>query len=137
MRLRVLLIVVWLGLLGARAQMVDSLFTSLSPDKLTLLVYYDPDCTECRQELFALRHASIVESKISEGLLQILAIYQGDDAALWQEHRQSLPATWQVVMRPTLSLHPLGISLLDADQKVMLSNANIQQITKILSDLWE
>ena len=117
--------------------MVDSLFTSLSPDKLTLLVYYDPDCTECRQELFVLRHASIVESKISEGLLQILAIYQGDDAALWQEHRQSLPATWQVVMRPTLSLHPLGISLLDADQKVMLSNANIQQITKILSDLWE
>ena len=88
MRHCILLILAWVWSLGLGAmERGDSVFSSLQPDRLTLLVFYDLDCAECRQELFALRHASVVEARIKEELLQVLAIYTGEDEALWLEHR--------------------------------------------------
>lgn len=138
-----ILILAWVWSLGLGAQTRgDSVFSSLQPDRLTLLVFYDPDCAECRQELFALRHASVVEARIKEELLQVLAIYMGEDEALWRSHRESLPKSWQVVMADggidgyDLSAMP-AIYLLDADRKVMMHNPTVPQLSALLESLWQ
>ena len=138
-----ILILAWVWSLGLGAQTRgDSVFSSLQPDRLTLLVFYDPDCAECRQELFALRHASVVESRIKEELLQVLAIYTGEDEALWRSHRESLPKSWLVVMTDggidgyDISALP-AIYLLDADRKVMMHNPTVSQLSSLLESLWQ
>ena len=110
-----ILILAWVWSLGLGAQTRgDSVFSSLQPDRLTLLVFYDPDCAECRQELFALKRS----------------------------HRESLPKSWQVVMADggidgyDLSAMP-AIYLLDADRKVMMHNPTVPQLSALLESLWQ
>ncbi|MBR1410668.1 MAG: thioredoxin family protein [Prevotella sp.] len=138
-----ILILAWLWCLGLGAQTRgDSVFSLLQPDRLTLLVFYDPDCAECRQELFALRHSSVIETKINESLLQVLAIYTGENKELWRNHRESLPKSWLVVMAEgdiegyDTSTLP-AVYLLDADCKVMVHNPSVQQLSTLLVSLWQ
>jgi hypothetical protein len=62
----------------------------------TLLMFYDPDCTDCRQELFAMRHSSSLRRAVRQGRMQVLCVYAGDDEALWRETAGELPAAWTV-----------------------------------------
>ena len=83
-----------------------------------------------------------MEARIKEELLQVLAIYTGEDEALWLEHRDELPKSWQVVMADggidgyDLSAMP-AIYLLDADKKVMMHNPTVPQLSALLESLWQ
>lgn len=117
---------------------------ALPKDKLTLLVFYDPDCRDCRQMLFALRHASIVKETIEQGLLQVMAVDVDSNEALWREFIGELPATWmKTLLRSDLSQSRLYdtsavpmLYLLDADHRVMLVDNDVLTLTKLLNSLW-
>lgn len=46
--------------------------SELPQDRLTLLVFYDPDCTDCRQELFGMKHSGVLRQTVREGRVQVL-----------------------------------------------------------------
>ena len=43
---------------------------SLPTGRLTILVFFDPDCGACRQAIFGLKHSSLVKQLIDEQVLQ-------------------------------------------------------------------
>lgn len=155
MRQLLLTLLTLLVVLGTQAQDVAADFSATAADstawqlsrqpadRLTLLVFYDPDCTECRQELFALRHASAVGRHVADGTLQVAAVCVGGDDGLWRQSLDELPAAWTAVKAAPdsipadydLTATP-ALYLLDADRRVMLSLATLWQLNYVLTHLW-
>lgn len=113
---------------------------SMPSDRLTLLVFYDPDCGDCRQELFALRHSSLLRQAVGEGRIQVLAVYAEADEQLWRQTATELPATWTVAIARTdikgegfydLSSMP-AIFLLDNDKKMMQKELDYSRVAEVI-----
>ena len=97
----------------------------------TLLVFYDPECDNCAEIIEKLRYNRVLNSKIMSGKLRVLAVYAGDNRALWEQHLAKMPTNW-LVGRAVSKIQPLGlyvlrampaIYLLDKDKKVVKKEA--------------
>jgi hypothetical protein len=97
----------------------------------TLLVFYDPECDNCAEIIEKLRYNRVLNSKIMSGKLRVLAVYAGDNRALWEQHLAKMPTNWSVG-RAVSKIQPLGlyvlrampaIYLLDKDKKVVKKEA--------------
>ena len=117
---------------------------AMPKDKLTLVVFYDPDCKDCRQMLFALRHSSVISQRVGESLLQVLTVDVDANEALWRESRGELPDSWtNTLLRSDLSGSRLYdtsavpmLYLLDADQRIILADNDVQALISLLISLW-
>ena len=103
-------------------------FHSWKPDAdKILLIFYNPDCDQCKETLQYLMADEEVNRQIANKELSILAIDAGYDEDLWKTTAGLLPATWTVgfekgdieekelyVLRALPSLY-----LLDRDKKVI------------------
>jgi hypothetical protein len=97
----------------------------------TLLIFYDPECDNCAEIIEKLRYDRRLNSKIMSGKLRVLAVYAGDNRALWEQHLAKMPTNWSVG-RAVSKIQPLGlyvlrampaIYLLDKDKKVVKKEA--------------
>jgi hypothetical protein len=97
----------------------------------TLLVFYDPECDNCAEIIEKLRYNRVLNSKIMSGRMRVLAVYAGDNRALWEQHLAKMPTNWSVG-RAVSKIQPLGlyvlrampaIYLLDKDKKVVKKEA--------------
>ena len=73
---------------------LHSLFTPEERSKL-LLVFYDPDCSNCHKILSSLATDSKINSDIDNGTLIVLAVYTEGD--LWERTKGDMPMNWRVV----------------------------------------
>ena len=71
-----------------------------------LLMFFDPDCSDCRQELFLMRHSSMLRRAVGEGRLRVVCVYAEQNEALWCEVSGQLPDTWTVA-RARTDVHAL------------------------------
>ncbi len=60
----------------------------------TLLFFYNPECPACKQMKAALYTDPIVNGRIMEGRLAVLAIYTDSDTVLWRKHLGEMPGNW-------------------------------------------
>jgi hypothetical protein len=97
----------------------------------TLLIFYDPDCDNCTEIIEKLKYDRVLNNKIMSGKLRVLAVYAGDNRALWEQHLAKMPTNW-LVGRAVSKIQPLGlyvlrampaIYLLDKDKKVVKKEA--------------
>ena len=105
-------------------------------DRQLALLFYDADCQQCRDAVFRLRYCSPVNLAIAEGRLAVLAVCVEGDRGQWLAARGDLPPTW-IVGRDLTGLrdHALYdlqalpvLYLLDADKRVVLKNAGVEQL---------
>ncbi|MBC8986314.1 DUF5106 domain-containing protein [Pedobacter sp. N36a] len=97
---------------------------------LTLLLFYDPDCENCREIIRQLSSSKILKSMQRRKELQILAIYTANDLRLWKDHASSTPAEWiigrdmqQIQKQKKYDLRAFPtFYLLDRDKKVLLKD---------------
>lgn len=114
--------------------------SELPQDRLTLLVFYDPDCTDCRQELFGMKHSGMLRQAVREGRVQVMAVYAEADEALWRETCQELPDTWTVAIARD-DIHAMkcydlsgmpAIYILNRYKEVVLADADLYQLADLL-----
>lgn len=110
--------------------------SELPAGRETLLLFYDPDCSDCRQELFAMRHSTALRRAVNDGRLQVLAVCVGDDERLWRQSCEELPPAWTLaIAREDLSQHPCYdtsslpmLYLLDNKKQVLRSGGLLSEI---------
>ena len=118
--------------------------SDLPKGRLTILMFFDPDCGACRQSLFGLKHSSLVNQLISEEVLQVMTVHVGYEERLWREMLSDMPETWIKTTQKTemrdskcydLSSLP-ALYLLDADRKIMVRESHAELLIPILQGLW-
>lgn len=63
-----------------------------------LVVFYDPDCEHCAEEMSMLAASEELARAVAEGKAAVRAIYPGADERRWREHAAGLPGAWTVGM---------------------------------------
>ena len=113
---------------------------SLPDSRMTLLLFYDPECSECQQELFVMRHSSQLRQAIAEARLQVLAVCTEPNDSLWRHTVSEMPSTWVPVMLRSdnwfdspydLSSLP-AMYLLGRNREILLKETDLYQVLELL-----
>lgn len=102
----------------------------------TLLLFYDPDCENCKDLLFRLRHSSLLKQQISEGTIRMLAISTEDDEVTWRAQCSDMPNTWilgidrsDILGQSLYDLRQLpAMYLLDSKGNVLFKHLSYQEL---------
>lgn len=107
-----------------------------------LMMFYNPDCHECKQTTEQLKNAPVISSAVASGKVKVLAVYPDEKLEIWRNHLNDIPAAWingydkEQVLRNTQTYDLKAIPtlyLLDKDKKVILKDAPFEVIQDYLS----
>lgn len=59
-----------------------------------LLLFYNPECTACKELRTAMMVSSVIMKKVASGELKVLALYTDKDEGLWLDHLKEMPESW-------------------------------------------
>ena len=104
----------------------------------TLLLFYDPECDHCDEIVGKLQKDPLLNRRIAEGKMKVLAVYADGNIDLWKKDLPSMPKNWTIV-RDISRIQPLGLYILRAMPAIYLLDANKKVIKKELvpENLWE
>ena len=117
------------------------LLSETATDRMTLLLFYDPDCDNCRNMIARLRTDKAINKAIAKGLLTVLAVYTEEDYDRWHATLKDMPANWTVAtdhaVVTTNELYDLTVMpalyLLDSQKRVVQKDS-ITAIRQCLSE---
>ena len=114
---------------GARGRLSDI----SSP--YTLLVFSDPDCARCRENMPQL----MASKALRDGRVRVLVVYPDADTSLWRQAKPDLPSNWtdayspegEVMHRPLYHLPRLpALYLLDAEKHVLVKDGSLEEVVE-------
>ena len=114
---------------GARGRLSDI----SSP--YTLLVFSDPDCARCRENMPQL----MASKALKDGRVRVLVVYPDADTSLWRQAKPDLPYDWtdayspegEVMHRPLYHLPRLpALYLLDAEKHVLVKDGSLEEVVE-------
>lgn len=112
-------------------------FRPASGDRPVVIMFYQPDCEHCEAAIDALRRDAAFDRAVGEGRIRMLAVYIGDDKALWKRHAATLPDNWEKGMdgRMTIDERQLYVVratpsfyLVAPDGRIVLKDAGIESL---------
>lgn len=103
---------------------------TFAPGEPLLLLFYNPDCSHCRQVIDQLRKM--------QNLPRVLAVCIETPAKRWESTRSDLPNNWVaafdrsgVIENDIYSIRSMpSIYLLDADRRVVLKNPPVKKLSE-------
>ena len=116
------------------------LLSETATDRMTLLLFYDPDCDNCRTMIAHLRNDAVINKQLAKGRLSVFAVYTEEDRDRWRTTLSSMPTNWLVATSsepPLDNLYDLTVMpalyLLDAHKTIILKD-NLTAIRQWLKD---
>lgn len=110
--------------------------------ELILLFFYNPECDECRRVKEYMMNSSVFSYLQQSDKLKILALYPDEDLLIWKRHLQENPRSWITARFSTMAESEAyhlpaipALYLLDANKKVLLKDAPIEQIETFLDGM--
>lgn len=107
----------------------------------TLLMFYNPDCTECQHTTEMLKNSPVVTAAVASGKLKVLAVYPDENLEAWKKHLADIPANWINGYDKTLEVKNYEIYdlkaiptlyLLDKEKTVLLKDTSTGDIHEYL-----
>jgi hypothetical protein len=108
---------------------------------LLLLMFYNPDCSECQRTMEKMKASQTLARCITSGAVKVLAVYPDEKPEVWQKHLNDVPAEWingydgsQAIKNNEIyDLKAIpALYLLDKDKKVILRDASVEDIQAYL-----
>lgn len=115
----------------------SSLF-ALSGSQYTMVMFYNPDCNSCAQQIAQAIDSPEFSDAVSGDILRAVAIYPGNDSGLWHDLKSKIPHQWcnAMAQEPVDQIYDLTsiptIYLLNAKHNVVLKNTTILKIVDYL-----
>jgi thiol-disulfide isomerase/thioredoxin len=109
--------------------------------KYVLLMFYNPDCVECRHTMEMLKNSTALTAGISSGKVKVVAVYPDENLEAWQRHVKDVPSAWINGYDKSLAVKNNEIYdlkaiptlyLLDKDKKVILKDTSTADIHEYL-----
>ena len=109
-----------------------------------LLMFFNPDCLECRNALSELKNAPEVTAAISSGRLKALTVYVDEDIEIWKNHLDEVPSSWINGYDKSLSIKSNEIYdtkaiptlyLFDKNKIVLLKDTSVGAINAYLGSI--
>lgn len=109
----------------------------------TLLMFYNPDCHTCAENIAYLKQSPIINKIHESGGLKVLTFYPDADLSIWQNHLKDIPVSWvngydknqTVLNKKVYDLKAIPtLYLLDKEKRVLLKDATAQKIEFYLKD---
>ena len=110
--------------------------------KYTLMMFFNPDCTECRNVREQIKNSPAITQAISTGNLKVLAVYPDKDIEMWKKYREEIPSTWingydrslSVREKQTYDLKAIPcLYLLDSTKTVILKDAAFTAVNQFFT----
>ncbi|MCD8091460.1 MAG: DUF5106 domain-containing protein [Bacteroides sp.] len=110
----------------------------------TLLFFYNPGCPECMRVKEYIADSQYFGTGIQSGKLRVLAVYPDEDVDQWRRHLEEMPQEWTVgydrgsliLQKKLYDLRAIPcLYLLDAQKRVILKDATIEQIEERISEI--
>ena len=107
----------------------------------TLLMFYNPDCRECKQTQAEIKNSAAISAAVSAGKLKVLAVYPDENIEIWKMHTNDIPTSWingydksqSVKTQEIYDLKAIPtLYLLDKDKKVILKDTSVGDIHEYL-----
>ena len=108
-----------------------------------LVIFYDPECDHCKDIMASVHNDTSISAAVADGRLKVLALYAGDDRALWESTARSMPEEWGVgyVTSDIIGQHRYILRamptmfLLDDDKRIILKDAPPALVSEMFSRL--
>jgi thioredoxin-related protein len=105
-----------------------------------LLLFYDPECDECKQFLSEFSQNETLNQWIAEQRVTVLAVCTEGEKSAWQQHLVGMPDNWTVAYDESgindKSLYILRamptLYILDADHRIVGKDVPAQQLLQML-----
>ena len=108
-----------------------------------LLMFYNPDCKECKETSDAIKRSTAITSAISSGKLKVLAVFPDENVELWRKYLNDIPATWINGYDKSLTIKNEQVYdlkaiptlyLLDENKYVLLKDTSVGHIHEFLEN---
>lgn len=106
--------------------------------KYTLILFYDPDCSDCINTKKALMQSEIINQFIAHNDMTVIAMYVYEDIELWKNNINQMPSNWisaydatadLVVKNKLYAIRAIpSLYLLDENKKVILRDALVKTV---------
>ena len=109
-----------------------------------LLFFYDPDCQTCMEVKSMMKSSTLLKDLVDSQKIKILTVYPDDDISLWQERLSDLSPNWinaydkgqALTYKSLYDLSSIpSFYLLNKDKKVLLKDADWQQVSGLLVNI--
>jgi hypothetical protein len=105
-----------------------------------LLMFYNPECTECHHTIEMLKSSPTVTDAVASGKLKVLLVYPDEEVDAWKRHLSEIPSNWingyDTVTIKKKELYDLKaiptLYLLDKNKTVILKDTSVGDINDLL-----
>lgn len=118
-----------------------SLHKYLDGSPLTILYFFNPECADCERVGKLMMQSEVLERKLKEGEIAILALYPDEDLGAWNRHVDEYPSSWTVARysaREDAEAYDLpaipAFYLLDKGKSVVLKDRPIEEVIAYLEN---